>query len=225
MLVGADNAMLTSRKHPKLLHITSRVDAGSLVVELPYGDFLLPLKPQARQELWVHHWGDEPLAAWPQNSALDAALSEYLELPCRLVYNASLGAGSNVQTAVSFADAQPLLLTTSASLAALNQRLESPIGMDRFRTNLVVNNRIADVEDAWQKIRIGVCELEVAYPCKRCVLTTIDPVTLLPHARQEPLRTLAQYRRLGGSGVGFGINLTVVKGGVISVNSRVEILA
>ncbi|HIG37176.1 MAG TPA: MOSC domain-containing protein, partial [Oceanospirillaceae bacterium] len=111
------------------------------------------------------------------NSALDAALSEYLELPCRLVYNASLGAGSNVQTAVSFADAQPLLLTTSASLAALNQRLESPIGMDRFRTNLVVNNRIADVEDAWQKIRIGVCELEVAYPCKRCVLTTIDPVT------------------------------------------------
>lgn len=227
MLVGEDDAMLTSRKHPKLLHIRSRIDAGHLVVEMPYGDFLLPLQPQpqSQYELLVQHWGDEPLAAWPQNSALDAALSTYLELPCRLVYNASLGLGSAAPTAVSFADAQPLLLTTSASLAALNQRLESPIGMDRFRTNLVVNNTLADIEDGWQKIRIGACELAVASPCERCVLTTIDPVTLQQHPQQEPLRTLAKYRRLDGAGVGFGINLTVIKGGMISLNDRVEILA
>jgi hypothetical protein len=224
MLVGVDNAMLTSRKYPKLLHITSRIDAGSLVVEMPYGDFLLPLQPQPQQELLVQHWGDEPLTAWSQNPALDAALSAYLEMPCRLVYNASVGLGSGAQTAASFADAQPLLLTTSASLAALNQRLESPIGMDRFRTNLVVNNTVADIEDAWQKIRIGACELEVAYPCERCVLTTIDPVTLQRHPQQEPLRTLAQYRRLEGASVGFGINLTVIKGGMISLNDSVEIL-
>ena len=225
MLVGEDNAMLTSRKHPKLLHIISRIDAGHLVVEMPHGDFLLPLQPQPQHELLVQHWGDEPLAAWPQNPALDAALSDYLELPCRLVYNASLGLSSSDQNAASFADAQPLLLTTSASLAALNQRLESPIGMDRFRTNLVVNNTLADIEDNWQRIRIGACELAVASPCERCVLTTIDPVTLQQHSQQEPLRTLAKYRRLEGAGVGFGINLTVIKGGMISLHDRVEILA
>ena len=227
MLVDEDNAMLTSRKHPKLLHIRSRIDAGHLVVEMPYGDFLLPLQPQpqSQHELLVQHWGDEPAAAWPQNSALDAALSTYLEMPCRLVYNASLGLGSSTQTAASFADAQPLLLTTCASLEELNRRLDRPVGMDRFRTNLVIHNAVADIEDDWHRIRIGSCELEVVYPCERCVLTTIDPVTLQQHPKQEPLRTLAKYRRLDGAGVGFGINVRVITGGMISVNDGVQILS
>ena len=125
----------------------------------------------------------------------------------------------------SFADAQPLLLTTTASLGALNQRLDVAIGMERFRTNLVVDNAIADIEDSWQQIRIGACELEVSYPCRRCVLTTIDPVTLLQHQQQEPLRTLAEYRRLEGGGVGFGINLTVSVAGSIALGDQVEVLA
>jgi hypothetical protein len=233
MLVDEDNTMLTARKHPKLLHITTQIAGSNLLVQLPQQDFLIPLKPLPQNEILVHHWGDTPLAAWPQNQALDDALSQYLGLSCSLVYSASLGTSSDGESALpqaaSFADAQPVLLTTTASLAALNERLDEAvdgtIAMQRFRSNLVVSNLTADVEDGWQRIRIGACELLVSYPCTRCILTIIDPVTLQAHAHREPLRTLAKYRRLEEGGVGFGINLQVVKGGPIAINDRVEILA
>ena len=223
MLIDADNTMLTSRKHPKLLHVFSHVEGSNLRVVLPQQDFLLPLVPQPCEPVLVKHWGETRVPAWPQNVALDAALSDYLGLACRLVYSANLQSQELIETA-SFADAQPLLLTTTASLAALNVRLDETIGMERFRTNLVVSNLIADVEDDWKRIRIGACELTVSYPCKRCVLTTIDPLTLIQHEQQEPLRTLAQYRRLDTGGVGFGINLTVSLAGPIAIGDTVEVL-
>ena len=224
MVIDANDAMMTSRKYPKLLHVSSRIDGSNLRVILPRQDFLIPLIPQPNTPVLVKHWGEELMPAWPQNTALDAALSDYLGLPCRLVYSASLQTGDVIQSA-SFADAQPVLLTTTASLAALNERLKEAIGMHRFRTNLVVSNLIADIEDDWKRIRIGACELEVSYPCERCVLTTIDPVSLATHEQQEPLRTLATYRRLEGGGVGFGINLTVVRAGPIAIGDTVEVLA
>jgi uncharacterized protein YcbX len=224
MLIDANNTMLTSRTNPKLLHIVSRIEGSNLRVMLPQQDFLLPLVPKATTPILVEHWGDTPMPAWPQSEALDSALSDYLGLVCRLVYSANLHS-EDPTNAVSFADAQPLLLTTTASLAALNERLGDPIGMDRFRPNLVVSNLIADVEDDWKRIRIGACELEVSYPCERCVLTTIDPVSLAKHAKQEPLRTLATYRRLEAGGVGFGVNLIVIKPGPIAVGDTVQILS
>ena len=224
MVIDANDAMMTSRKYPKLLHVSSCIDGSNLRVILPHQDFLIPLVPQPNTPVLVKHWGEGLMPAWSQNTALDAALSDYLGLPCRLVYSASLQA-DDVSQAASFADAQPLLLTTTASLVALNERLKEAIGMHRFRTNLVVSNLIADIEDDWKRIRIGACELEVSYPCERCVLTTIDPVSLAKHEQQEPLRTLATYRRLEGGGVGFGINLTVVRAGPIAIGDTVEVLA
>ena len=224
MVIDANDAMMTSRKYPKLLHVSSCIDGSNLRVILPHQDFLIPLVPQPNTPVLVKHWGEGLMPAWSQNTALDAALSDYLGLPCRLVYSASLQA-DDVSQAASFADAQPLLLTTTASLVALNERLKEAIGMHRFRTNLVVSNLIADIEDDWKRIRIGACELEVSYPCERCVLTTIDPVSLAKHEQQEPLRTLATYRRLEGGGVGFGINLIVVQAGPIAIGDTVEVLA
>ena len=224
MVIDANNTMMTSRKYPKLLHVYSRIEGSDLRVMLPQQDFLLPLVPQPNTPVLVKHWGETLVPAWPQNATLDAALSDYLGLVCRLVYCANLHS-EDVDHAVSFADAQPVLLTTTASLAALNDRLGEVIGMDRFRTNLVVSNLIADIEDDWKRIRIGACELEVSYPCERCVLTTIDPVSLIKHEQQEPLRTLATYRRLEEGGVGFGVNLIVVRAGPIAIGDTVAVLS
>jgi uncharacterized protein YcbX len=224
MVIDGNNAMVTSRKHPKLLHVLSRVEGDNLRVTLKRQEFLLPLAAKPNTPIMVKHWAQAPLLAWPQSEALDAALSDYLGMNCRIVFSASLYSKSTSE-AVSFADAQPVLLTTTASLAALNQRLDVPIGMDRFRSNLVVDNIIADVEDGWKRIRIGECELEVTYPCERCVLTTIDPELLTKHQQQEPLRTLATYRKLPEGGVGFGVNLIVVRPGAISIGDTVEVLS
>ena len=223
MVVDENNAMVTSRKQPKLLHIATKVAGDQLKVMLPEQTFFIPIVPKPSNAIMVAHWGEDLLTSWPQNAALDDALSHYLGSKCSLVYSASLQSNDGAKS-LSFADAQPVLLTTTSSLLALNERLREPVGMDRFRANLVVNNEIADVEDDWQLIRVGECELQVTCPCERCVLTTIDPKLLRPHPQQEPLRTLATYRRLPKGGVGFGINLTVTKPGPINVGDPVEVL-
>jgi uncharacterized protein len=65
--------------------------------------------------------------------------------------------------------------------------------MLRFRPNVVVAGAAPHAEDAWRRIRIGDVACDVVKPCARCVVTTIDPATAL--AGDEPLRTLARYRR------------------------------
>lgn len=105
---------------------------------------------------------------------------------------------------VSFADAYPLLLVSEASLADLNQRLEAPLEMRRFRPNLVVSGGEPYAEDALRTLRIGEVSLRAVKRCERCVVTTIDPDTAL--RGPEPLRTLSRYRREDGK-VWFGMNL------------------
>jgi uncharacterized protein YcbX len=115
---------------------------------------------------------------------------------------------------VSMADGFPLLLTTTASLAALNELIaaEHPgdevkgaaLPMERFRPNLVVSGTEAWAEDGWRRIRVGELTFRVVKPCGRCVITTTDQET--GERFQEPLRTLARYRRFDKRLV-FGQNL------------------
>ncbi len=123
---------------------------------------------------------------------------------------------------VSFADGYPYLLTTQASLDDLNQRLEQPVPMDRFRSNLVVSGNQAFEEDNWKKIRIGNVEFLVVKPCARCKITTINQTTGV--ASKEPLKTLASYRQQDGN-VLFGMNLVALETGTVTVNDPVTIIS
>ncbi|MGK4584502.1 MOSC domain-containing protein [Kitasatospora sp. HPMI-4] len=115
---------------------------------------------------------------------------------------------------VSMADGFPLLLASTDSLAALNELIaaEYPgdevkgaaLPMERFRPNLVISGAEAWAEDGWRRIRVGELTFRVAKPCGRCVITTTDQET--GERFQEPLRTLAKYRRFGKRLV-FGQNL------------------
>jgi uncharacterized protein YcbX len=105
---------------------------------------------------------------------------------------------------VSFADAYPLLLISEASLAALNQRLDAPVEMRRFRPNLVISGCEPYAEDGFSALSIGPLTFRGVKRCERCVVTTVDPATA--EQGKEPLRTLARYRQSEGK-VWFGMNL------------------
>jgi len=113
--------------------------------------------------------------------------------------------GGRENDRVSFADQCPLLLISTSSLADLNSRMATPISMQNFRPNVVVDGCDAYAEDQWKIIHIGDVEFEVTQACVRCVLTTIDPVT--KKKGKEPLKTLADYRRDPDGGVIFGVHL------------------
>ncbi|WEG09598.1 MOSC domain-containing protein [Microbacterium horticulturae] len=132
---------------------------------------------------------------------------------------------------MSLADAGPLLVATTASVARLNEWIaetdrDATIPITRFRPNVVVDDDSAGAlepfeEDGWARIRIGGVSYRFAEQCDRCVLTTIDPDTLA-HGK-EPLRTLARHRKRAGK-TWFAVRMIPERSGVISVGDRVEVL-
>ncbi|GAP51255.1 MOSC domain-containing protein, partial [Streptomyces azureus] len=129
---------------------------------------------------------------------------------------------------VSFADGFPLLLTTTASLDALNALIaqgdhadEGPLPMNRFRPSVVVAGTDAWAEDGWSRLAIGDVSFRVAKTCGRCLVTTTDQGT--GERGREPLYSLGRHRRLDGNLV-FGQNLVPLSRGTIRVGDPVSIL-
>lgn len=136
---------------------------------------------------------------------------------------------------VSFADAYPLNLATTASVDALNEHIasgpragEGPVPVARFRANLVVDGDIPWAEDGWRRIRVGDAVFRVVKGCDRCAIPTTDTETARRFA--EPTYTLAQQRRWDGA-VWFAMNLVPdtpdtpdTPGAVVRVGDQVEVL-
>ncbi|GGW59242.1 MULTISPECIES: MOSC domain-containing protein [Streptomyces] len=129
---------------------------------------------------------------------------------------------------VTFADGYPLLVTSAASLDALNALIargehaaEGPLPMNRFRPNLVVGGTQAWAEDGWSRLTIGEVAFRVAKTCGRCVVTTTDQSTA--ERGREPLHTLGRHRRLDGKLV-FGQNLVPLSGGTVRIGDPVAIV-
>jgi hypothetical protein len=109
-----------------------------------------------------------------------------------------------------------VLVTSVASLADLNERLDDPLPMNRFRPNIVLDGVEAFDEDHFTQIGIGDVTLRLVKPCARCRITTTDQVTA--QVGIEPLPTLASYRRDDAlDGVTFGMNAIVVAGAGTSI--------
>ncbi|MFF2371598.1 MOSC domain-containing protein [Agromyces sp. NPDC058110] len=124
---------------------------------------------------------------------------------------------------MSLADAAPLLLTTEASLAALNGWTDegaAALDMLRFRPNLVVDGDEPFAEDDWGFVTIGDVRFRVAGGCDRCMMTGIDPVTL--QRGLEPIRTLSKFRRRDGK-TWFGVLLVPQNEGAVAVGDPVAI--
>ncbi len=231
-LIDAAGTVLSGRKLPQLLDLDARVANGRLWVVGPTmaSSFEGSIDRYEESVLEVRFFGRD----WPArgvSSAADTWFSEALGVDCRLIYlppditrTIPERHGGRAGDEVAFPDKAPLLLITEPSLADLNARLAEPIGADRFRANLLLAGPIPPyAEDRWQYLRIGDCEFDVMGTCKRCVFTAIDPRTKEKHPRNEPLPTLASYRREGGS-IPFGIYLTPRKLGTLRVDDVVEVL-
>ena len=186
----------------------------------------VPVPGDKARERLVQVWDDHVRARDAGDDTADW-LSERLGQTCRLFYmpdNAvRLVDGLYAQggESVSFADGFPILLISQASLDDLNTRLPSPVPMNRFRPNLVVDGCEAFAEDEWKLIRVGDMAFKVAKPCSRCVMPSIVQET----AERDPHinRALAAYRRVDGN-IFFGQNLLYEQCGELNVGDAIEVL-
>ncbi|MGW7478465.1 MOSC domain-containing protein [Nonomuraea muscovyensis] len=236
LVVDEHGAMLTARKHPRLLACVPELDGDTLVLTGPHAPPLrvVPTAGRSTVEVWRNQveltdCGDEA-AAWLSALLDRPARLAWLDDPTRRPVNLDYARDGD---RVSLADAFPLLLTTTASLHRLDDWIAetaaergeeppAPLDMRRFRPNVVVDGVETPFdEDSWKRVRIGEVDFRVAKGCDRCVLPTIDPVTLAPG--KEPTRTLARHRRWDGK-VWFGVNLIPDARGVIAQGDPVTVL-
>ncbi len=216
MVVDPDGQALTAREVHPLLLLHPEITAGGLRVEAPGRRPLDVATPDPERQVPVRLWRSE-LTAAHAGEAADAWLGDVLGRPARLVHlddptrRPVSAEYADPADRVSFADGYPLLVTTEASLAALNdevlersQGAHDRLPMTRFRPNVVVAGVDAWAEDDWRRVRIGGVVLRAVKGCARCVITTLDPDSA--EGGREPIASLARIRRWDGA-TWFGTNL------------------
>ncbi|WP_128378125.1 MOSC domain-containing protein [Streptomyces cavernae] len=237
VLIDASGRVVTQRQQPSLARAAAELlPGGGVRLSAPGrepADIRCP-EPERAGTVTVDIFGDKVMAL-AADPAAHAWCSAYLGEDVHLVHMHDPATSRAVDPeyarpdeTVSFADGYPLLLTTVASLDALNTLIargdnadEGPLPMNRFRPNVVVSGTEPWAEDSWSRIAIGDIAFRVPKACARCVVTTTDQGT--GDRGREPLRTLGRFRRFGNSLV-FGQNLIPESTGTLRIGDPLRIL-
>jgi uncharacterized protein YcbX len=229
MIVDEKGKFLTQRVNSKMALLDVSFHTDGLILSHRSdieNQVLVPFKPVSSQAIQVKVWKDVVTARTVCDQA-DQWLTEQLGKNVRIVemYEESRRLMdpdyADPGTLVSFADDFPFLLISNASLDDLNSKLTDSVEMKRFRPNFVVSGTEPFAEDFWKEIIIGNIAFNVAKPCERCVLTTIDPATGTKGL--EPLKTLATYRKVNNQ-ILFGQNLVGSQTGMLREGDQVTVI-
>ena len=232
---------ITQREFPRMALIHPRFVDDILMISAPdSGEVCVPLEQQRAASLVVTVWKDT-VRAVDEGDQIAAWFSEFLGASVRLVrFDDETVRPISMKFTdqpgqTGFADGYPILIATEESLADLNTRLlergKSTVPMRRFRPNIVFKGTDeAFDEDHWKWITINGVFYEVAKPCARCAITTVDPATGIIPEKGEPLATLETFRRVRGviNGVLFGQNVIhrglgeVRLGDSVTIDQRAE---
>jgi uncharacterized protein len=243
MLVDRKGRFLTQRQYPNFAKIQVQISEHEIFLSTK-DNSIAPFSCSHNwkgKEIDVEIWGDLTRAINLGDAVADwfhQALTLQPQMQCRLVRQSPLypretnrKATLTSKEVVSFADSSPFLITATASLAELNQRIRETypgqgqeVPMNRFRPNIVIETEKPFQEGDWKVIQIGDVIFDVAKPCSHCIMTTIDQYTGEKNVHREPLRTLGTFRQFGDRGVMFGENLTPRNLGTIFVGDRLQVL-
>jgi uncharacterized protein YcbX len=237
MVVDAHANFVTQRQRPRLVLVRPELRPHGVLLNAPGMPTLSLPEAACGQRIQVKVWDDvvpafdmgDEAALWFTSflGCTADGLSAKDVQPCRLVRFdpahqrvSSLTWTAGVQAFNQFNDGFPLLVISEASLANLNDKLvaggQEPVGMERFRPNVVLSGMQAHDED-----RVGVMTLHAGSqqvwlkpvkPCPRCPVPNIDPLTALIGSQVgDTLQTYRQNARLGGA-VTFGMNVIALRG-------------
>ena len=226
MVVDEAGEFVSQRELPRMALVRPQLKLNEVILRAP-GMLALHLSVDTVEEpVRVRVWDDE-VPAFDMGAVAAQWFSDFLGRKLRLVRfdpehrrlsNREWTGGAEALN--QFSDGYPLLLASTASLQLLNDKLAAqgrpPVGIERFRPNIVLEGLEAHDEDRLDLLRIATAEGEVQLrpvkPCPRCPIPNIDPAT----GESDPAvtDTLQGYRRnerLGGA-VAFGMNAIVVEG-------------
>jgi len=215
ILIDDRGKFVTQRNDAKLTQIKTAIQDGFLVLKTKgQMDLQIPLVQKNTTSEEVKIWADLSQGI---DAGTDAAkwFKSAIGIDCRLlkmapdaIRTSSIPFRKGAKK-VSFADSQPILITNESSLEELNARLDSPVPMNRFRTNFVVKASQPFEEDNWKFFTIGNTKFKVTKACGRCNVINIDQIT--GATTKEPFETLSTYRFFNKN-VNFGMRCKLAGG-------------
>lgn len=217
MLTDTKGNFLSQRKVPEMARFNMSIKDDGFLVQHESEEMLIPFNPVSRNSRKVTIW-DDRFNAPEAEDQFSRWFSDQLNLECRLILmdedtQRPVQKKYSVDNEhVSYADGFPYLIIGTSSLEDLNEKLEIPVPMDRFRPNLVISTDAPFKEDDLDVFRIGEAIFRRVKPCSRCVITTTDQLTGI--RSKEPLKTLSKYRKYGQK-IFFGQNLICLKEGLL----------
>ncbi|OAY71176.1 Mitochondrial amidoxime reducing component 2 [Ananas comosus] len=210
LVVNSKGRAYTQRVEPKLalVEIEMPSDAFSKGWE-PTANSYMVIKAPGMETLKVplssKHAVIDGVSVWEwSGSAFDEGdeasewFSNYLGKPSRLVrFNTSsqtraVDPSYALGYETMFSDGYPFLLVSQGSLDALNEILEEPLLINRFRPNIVVDGCNPFSEDLWKVIKINKLTFHGVKLCARCMVPTISQEDAI--AGPEPTETLMKFR-------------------------------
>ncbi len=229
LLVDAEGKFLSQRQESRLalIHLAEG-EGGWLLSCEGGGQRFLPKVGVQNHKVTVTVWNDS-CEAFDQGDAWAAWFSAFLGKPARLVYTPpeiERRIDRNYcadERHVSFADAYPLLVVSESSLNEINRHLSHPIGINRFRSNVVVTGSAAFAEDGWRALAFGENRLALVKPCSRCVIPTINPATA--GKEREVWLVLEKLRKRADGKIYFGQNAIHQQPGELRVGDKLAVVS
>jgi uncharacterized protein len=231
MVVDEHHEFVTQRELPRMALIKPQIRTEEMVLRAP-GMLALHISlDRVETPIRVRVWDDE-VRACDMGAVVAQWFSDFLGQKLRLVRFdpgqqrlSSLKWTHGIEAPNQFADGFPVLVTSEASVAELNARLQNAslevVSVERFRANLVLSGIEAHDEDRLDVVRIatdegsteaGGVQLKPVKPCARCPIPNIDPVTATSsHSVGDTLQTYRQDPRMNGA-ITFGMNAIILSG-------------
>ncbi|XP_076928561.1 molybdenum cofactor sulfurase-like isoform X2 [Bidens hawaiensis] len=229
LLKSTNGEVLTQKKVPEMNFIGTNIDikSGILHVESPRCKEKLVIELKSNlfasvEEINVHSQRYEVMG---YDNKIDTWFSNAVGRPCYLLRSSKsctrLNKSQNpsicrdIKTRLNFVNEAQLLLISEESVCDLNHRLNSKgsVGLPsmevdamRFRPNLVISGGVPYTEDSWSGLNIGKNHFMSLGGCNRCQMINLNYQAGEVQKSNEPLATLAAYRRAKGK-ILFGILL------------------
>jgi uncharacterized protein len=225
MVVDPEGGFVTQRELPRMALVKVQLKHHEVVLRAP-GMLALHLQIDAVDApMEVRIW-DDVVPAFDMGPIAAQWFTDFLGRKLRLVrfdpeYRrlSSPQWTNGLEAPNAFSDGFPLMVLSEASLQGLNDRLAAsghpPVGMERFRPNIVLSGLQAHDEDRLDRLELPGSEpvlLQPVKPCTRCGIPDVDPATATTGTAVT--QALHAYRRSAAmdAAVTFGMNAIVREG-------------
>ncbi len=225
MVVDDQGEFVSQRELPRMALVQVQLKWNEVIVRAP-GMLSLHLHVDRVEAATKARVWDDVVPAYDMGDTAAQWFSDFLGRKLRLVRFdpehrrlSSLQSTGGIEAPNQFSDGFPLLVVSEASLEALNARLaaggHAPVGMERFRPNIVLAGLEAHDEDRLGAMQVqadGPVQLLPVKPCARCPIPDIDPATAQAGTVVgDTLQAYLRNEKLGGAPT-FGMNAIVREG-------------